>query len=78
MNELFNDGVSDIKHRIMIHTLRHTFASHLAISGTPLQIIQKLLNHKDIKMTMRYAHLLPEWEGLCFEVVELETLKLYA
>ncbi|WP_216358491.1 tyrosine-type recombinase/integrase [Helicobacter sp. 13S00401-1] len=49
--------------------MRHTFASHLAIKGTPIQIIQKLLNHKDIKKTMRYAHLLPtsgkEWvEGL--------------
>ncbi|WP_205589752.1 tyrosine-type recombinase/integrase [Helicobacter sp. L8] len=39
--------------------MRHTFASHLAIQGTPIQIISKLLNHRDIKQTMRYAHLLP-------------------
>ncbi|PAF44144.1 site-specific integrase [Helicobacter sp. 11S02629-2] len=67
LNALFNKDLdkNDRKHRVVIHSLRHTFASHLAIKGTPIQIIQKLLNHKDIKMTMRYAHLLPtsgkEW-----------------
>jgi len=39
------------------HTLRHTFASHLAINGVSLFEIQKLLNHKDINMTMRYMKL---------------------
>ena len=47
----------DRKNRVVIHTLRHTFASHLAINGTPIFTIQKLMNHKDIKMTMRYAKL---------------------
>lgn len=67
LNTLFNAHLesNDRKHRVVIHTTRHTFASHLAIAGTPIQIIQKLLNHRDIKMTMRYAHLLPhsgrEW-----------------
>ncbi|WP_394908898.1 tyrosine-type recombinase/integrase [uncultured Helicobacter sp.] len=65
LNEMFNAGIKDNKQKVVIHTLRHTFASHLAIKGTPIQIIQKLLNHKDIQMTMRYAHLLPssgkEW-----------------
>ena len=44
----------------LIHTLRHTFASHLAINGTPIFTIQKLMNHKDIKMTLRYAKLSPD------------------
>lgn len=60
LNNLFNEGVADRKQKVVIHTLRHTFASHLAIKGVPIQIIQKLLNHKDIKMTMRYAHLMPQ------------------
>lgn len=61
LNELFNDGLDekDSKNRVVIHTLRHTFASHLAINGTPIFTIQKLMNHKDIKMTMRYAKLAP-------------------
>lgn len=58
-NKLFNSKLetSDRKNRVVLHTLRHTFASHLAINGTPIFTIQKLLNHKDIKMTMRYAKL---------------------
>lgn len=40
------------------HGLRHTFASHLASSGSvTLYTIQKLLNHKSSRMTQRYAHL---------------------
>ncbi|MFZ2886758.1 MAG: site-specific integrase [Minisyncoccia bacterium] len=41
------------------HTLRHTFASHLAMKGASLIAIKELLGHSDIKMTMRYAHLAP-------------------
>ena len=60
LNTLFNDGITNPKHRVVIHTLRHTFASHLAINGTPIFTIQKLLNHKDINMTLRYAKLAPD------------------
>ncbi|MFT7004516.1 MAG: integrase [Sulfurimonas sp.] len=60
LNSLFNDEITNPKHRVVIHTLRHTFASHLAINGTPIFTIQKLLNHKDINMTLRYAKLAPD------------------
>jgi len=60
LTKLFNDGVTDAKHRVVPHTLRHTFASHLAINGTPIYTIKKLMNHKDINMTLRYAKLAPE------------------
>ncbi|WP_330848527.1 tyrosine-type recombinase/integrase [Aliarcobacter butzleri] len=46
--------------KIVFHSLRHTFASHLAINGTPIFTIQKLMNHKDIRMTLRYAKLSPD------------------
>lgn len=61
-NKYFNLGLSrnDRKNRVVTHTLRHTFASHLAINGTPIYTIQKLLNHKDITMTLRYAKLAPD------------------
>ena len=40
--------------------LRHTFASHLAINGTPIFTIKELMNHSDIEQTMRYAKLAPD------------------
>jgi integrase len=62
LNDLFNKGLEtkDAQNKVVIHTLRHTFASHLAINGTPIFTIQKLMNHKDIKMTLRYAKLAPD------------------
>ena len=62
MNELFNKGLNskDSVHRCVVHSLRHTFASHLAIKGIPLTTIKKLLNHASITTTERYAHLLPD------------------
>src|SRR6202051_1351770 len=41
------------------HTLRHTFASQLAMKGVPLNAVQALLGHSSITTTMRYAHLAP-------------------
>lgn len=61
-DDLFNQGLesSDRKNRVVIHSLRHTFASLLAIAGTPIFTIQKLMNHRDIKSTLRYAKLAPD------------------
>lgn len=39
------------------HDLRHTFATRLGLAGVPLNIIQKLLGHADLKTTLRYVHL---------------------
>lgn len=41
------------------HTLRHTFASQLAMKGAPLHVVQALLGHSAISTTMRYAHVAP-------------------
>ena len=56
----FNEGIKDPRQKISFHSLRHTFASWLALQGETIQTIADLLGHKSIQMTMRYAHLSPD------------------
>ncbi len=55
----FNSGVTDPRQKISFHTLRHTFASWLAIRGTPILTIKELMGHQTLAMTERYSHLSP-------------------
>ncbi|EBP5387516.1 tyrosine-type recombinase/integrase [Salmonella enterica] len=41
------------------HVLRHTFASHFMMNGGNILVLQRILGHTDIKMTMRYSHFAP-------------------
>jgi site-specific recombinase XerD len=43
-----------------VHSLRHTFASHLVMNGVDLPTVQKLMGHANINTTMIYSHLAPE------------------
>ncbi|WP_373855383.1 tyrosine-type recombinase/integrase [Desulfocucumis palustris] len=43
--------------RVTPHTLRHTFAAHLAEKGMPLTCIQDLLGHDNTKNTRIYTRL---------------------
>lgn len=65
------DGLSTFKRTVkriglalptgqMTHVLRHTFASHYMINGGNILALARALDHSDVKLTMRYAHLAPD------------------
>ena len=45
-------GVDDVR----LHDLRHSFASHTVMQSLPLPTVAKLLGHRQVSMTLRYAH----------------------
>ena len=54
-----NLGAVDDRQKIVFHSLRHTFGSHLAMAGVPITAIKELMGHETLEMTLRYAHLMP-------------------
>jgi site-specific recombinase XerD len=48
-----------LKTRGGLHILRHTFCSHLAMTGAPAMSIKELAGHANLSTTMRYMHLSP-------------------
>ena len=45
-------GLEDVR----LHDLRHNYASHAVLNGVPLPTVARLLGHRQVSMTLRYAH----------------------
>lgn len=65
INQTYNQCLKDIQHvlgistRLHSHLGRHTFATLMHLNGSPIEHVSKMLGHRNIQQTMRYAKVVP-------------------
>lgn len=59
-----------LSRKVSIHTLRHSYATHLLEAGVSLKVIQQYLGHSSLQTTMVYLHLTDTAEADARETIE--------
>ncbi len=57
------------KRRITIHTLRHSYATHLLEAGVNIRTIQRYLGHSNLETTMIYLHLTQKGQEDAYHII---------
>ena len=65
-----NPANVDRRHKVVFHTLRHTYCSWLAMEGVPLYVIGEMVGHSSPDMTKRYSHLCPDKRSQTADLVQ--------
>jgi len=58
-----------IKKRVSVHTLRHSYATHLLEAGVNIRRIQQYLGHRSLNTTMIYLHLTTQGHRRAYGII---------
>ena len=59
-----------ITHKFSVHTLRHSYATHLLEAGINIRVLQRYMGHKSLETTMRYLHLTRKGQEDAYQIID--------